>query len=202
MRRWNGWGDDSITKEVSKHGGELIRSFIGEPKPLQDVSLASVIAKVPASRLPQHPLISTDEEARVRHARGQSFPDWLAMRSGDFEVFPDGIAYPETSTQVREILDLAVAHDFIVIPYGGGTSVAGHITPQKHDKAILTIDMGRMNQLMDLNEESQIATFGAGTPGPQVEAQLQARGYTLGHYPQSWELSTICLLYTSDAADE
>jgi alkyldihydroxyacetonephosphate synthase len=191
MRRWNGWGDDSTTKEVSEHGGALIRSFIGEPKALADVSLESVIAKVPASRLPKHPLISTDAEDRVRHARGQSFPDWLAMRSGDFDVFPDGIAYPETSTQVREILDLAVEHDFIVIPYGGGTSVAGHITPQANAKAILTIDMGRMNHLMELNEESQIATFGAGTPGPQVESQLQARGYTLGHYPQSWELSTI-----------
>ena len=191
MRRWNGWGDDSYVKEVSDHGGALIRSIIGEPTPLNDATLESVMAKVPASRLPKHPLIVTAAEDRVRHARGQSFPDWLAMRSGDFGVFPDGVAYPDTSAQVRELLLLAVQHDFIVIPYGGGTSVAGHITPQESTKAILTIDMGHMNQLMDLNEESQIATFGAGTPGPQIEAQLQARGYTLGHYPQSWELSTI-----------
>jgi len=191
MRRWNGWGDESYVKEVSDHGGALIRSFIGEPKPLKDATLEEVMAKVPASRLPQHALIVTAEEDRVRHARGQSFPDWLAMRSGDFGVFPDGVAYPETSAQVREILDLAVQHDFIVIPYGGGTSVAGHITPQQNDKAILTVDMSRMNQLMDLNEESQIATFGAGTPGPLVESQLRARGYTLGHFPQSWELSTV-----------
>ncbi|WBA83227.1 FAD-binding oxidoreductase [Endozoicomonas sp. GU-1] len=191
MRRWNGWGDESYVKEVSDHGDALIRRIIGEPTPLKDATLESVIARVPPSRLPEHPLIVTAAEDRVRHARGQSFPDWLAMRSGDFGVFPDGVAYPETSAQVRELLALAVQHDFIVIPYGGGTSVAGHITPQKNTRAILTIDMGHMNQLMDLNEESQIATFGAGTPGPQVEAQLQARGYTLGHYPQSWELSTI-----------
>ncbi|CAH0991730.1 hypothetical protein SIN8267_01844 [Sinobacterium norvegicum] len=191
MRRWNGWGDTSTTKEVSAHGGALIRSIIGQPKALEDASLESVMATVPASRLPAHALIDTDVEQRVRHARGQSFADWLAMRSGDFGVFPDGVSYPETSAQVRQILDLAVAHDFIVIPYGGGTSVAGHITPQANAKPILTVDMGRMNHLMELNEESQIATFGAGTPGPQVEAQLQARGYTLGHYPQSWELSTI-----------
>lgn len=190
-RRWNGWGDDSYRKEVSDHGRELIHSIIGKPEPLPSSTLEQVMATVPASRLPQHPLVVTDAEDRVRHARGQSFPDWLAMHSGEFGVFPDGVAYPETSAQVRELLDFAVQHDIEVIPYGGGTSVAGHITPQKSQRAILTIDMGRMNQLLDLNEESQIATFGAGTPGPLVESQLRARGYTLGHYPQSWELATV-----------
>lgn len=190
-RRWNGWGDDSYIKEVPEHGERLIRSVIGETKALKDASLESVMAQVPESRLPQHPLVVTAAEDRVRHARGQSFPDWLAMRSGKFGVFPDGVAYPETSSQVRELLDYAVEHDVNVIPYGGGTSVAGHITPQVSARPILTMDLGRMNQLMDLNEESQIATFGAGTPGPLVESQLRARGYTLGHFPQSWELSTV-----------
>lgn len=190
-RRWNGWGDENYTKEVSDHGRTLIHSIIGETTPLAEASLQEVMDKVPASRLPEHPLIVTDAEDRVRHARGQSFPDWLAMRSGDFEVFPDGVAYPESSGQVRELLDFAAEQDIEVIPYGGGTSVAGHITPNASPRPILTIDMGRMNQLMDLNEESQIATFGAGTPGPLVESQLRARGYTLGHFPQSWELSTV-----------
>ena len=190
-RRWNGWGDESYIKEVSDHGRRLIHSMIDKPEPLPSVSLEAVVETVPISRLPDHPLISKDREARVRHARGQSFPDWLAMHSGDFGTFPDGVAYPESSSQVRELLDLAVEEDFEVIPYGGGTSVAGHITPQKSYRGILTVDMSRMNQLLDLNEESQIATFGAGTPGPLVESQLRVRGYTLGHYPQSWELSTV-----------
>ena len=150
-RRWNGWGDDGYVKAVSPHGGALIRSVIGECQPLPDATLEQVMAQVPASRLPQHPLISTDVEQRVRHARGQSFPDWLAMRSGKFGTFPDGVAFPETSAQVRELLDFACQHDFEVIPYGGGTSVAGHITPTASQRAILTMDMGRMNQLLDLN---------------------------------------------------
>lgn len=190
-RRWNGWGDENYIKEVSDHGRRLIHSIIGEAKPLPEVTLEQVVKQVPASRLPEHPLIVTQAEDRVRHARGQSFPDWLAMRSGDYGFFPDGVAYPESSAQVSELLSFAKQHDINVIPYGGGTSVAGHITPGASERAVLTIDMGRMNQLLELNTESQIATFGAGTPGPQVEAQLRARGYTLGHYPQSWELSTI-----------
>jgi alkyldihydroxyacetonephosphate synthase len=69
--------------------------------------------------------------------------------------------------------------------------VVGHINPEAGDQPVLTIDMTGMNQLIKLDRASQIATFGAGTTGPVVEALLAAEGYTLGHYPQSWELSTI-----------
>jgi alkyldihydroxyacetonephosphate synthase len=69
--------------------------------------------------------------------------------------------------------------------------VVGHINPLASNKPVLTINMGRMNKLLDFDPESQIATFGAGTAGPELEAQLKEKGYTLGHYPQSWELSTV-----------
>jgi alkyldihydroxyacetonephosphate synthase len=92
---------------------------------------------------------------------------------------------------VSELLRYAADNGISVIPYGGGTSVAGHINPEPGERAVLTIDMGRMNELIHLDKDSQLATFGAGTPGPLIEAQLQREGYTLGHYPQSWELSTI-----------
>jgi alkyldihydroxyacetonephosphate synthase len=113
------------------------------------------------------------------------------MHSGAFEVFPDGVAFPESTADVETLLMLASEHDLIVIPFGGGTSVVGHINPQKGSRPVLTIAMSKMDQLIDLDTESQIATFGAGTQGPAVEAQLDAQGYRLGHYPQSWELSTL-----------
>ncbi|KZZ55729.1 FAD-binding oxidoreductase, partial [Oleiphilus sp. HI0123] len=103
----------------------------------------------------------------------------------------DGVAFPETKDQVAELVEFCYEHDIILIPYGGGTSVAGHINPFESDEPILTLSLGRMTRLIDLDEESQIATFGAGTPGPLVESQLRSRGYTLGHFPQSFELSTI-----------
>ena len=140
---------------------------------------------------PAHPLISTDPEIRVRHARAQSLPDWLAMHSGDVDSFPDAVALPENSEQVRELLRYARDNNIDVIPYGGGTSVVGHINPEISPRPILTIDMSTMNKLLHFDRESQLATFGAGTPGPEVEAQLQKEGYTLGHFPQSWELSTV-----------
>ena len=191
MRRWNGWGDESNTMELPDSARQMIEQFIGKGQPLADADMPAVLAQVPASRLPENPLYDISSEARVRHARGQSFPDWLAMRSGQFDVFPDAVALPETSEQVRELIDLAKQLDAIVIPYGGGTSVAGHITPQAMDKPIITVAMTRMNKLLDLDTESQIATFGAGANGPELEAQLHAKGYVLGHFPQSWELSTV-----------
>ncbi|MBV1922100.1 MAG: FAD-binding oxidoreductase [Pseudomonadales bacterium] len=193
MKRWNGWGDDKndLDFKLSESAQGFLEGLIGKSTALPDATLDQVMAKVPESRLPEHELVTLDAEERIRHSRGHSLPDWLALRSGDFGVFPDGVAYPESSEQVQTLLKYAQDHDVDVIPYGGGTSVVGHINPEAEGRPVLTIDMTRMNTLMDLNVESQIATFGAGTVGPDVESQLKAKGYTLGHYPQSWELSTI-----------
>ena len=195
MRRWNGWGDEGFNLAMPEQGQDFLASRIGSGRPLADATLDSVCAKVPETRLTRPAdlvsLIDTGPEARVRHARGQSLADWLAMRSGEFGVFPDGVAYPTTSEEVQTLLSWAAEQHIHLIPYGGGTSVAGHINPVDKGQPVLTVDMSRMNRLIDLDTDSQIATFGAGTPGPLVESQLRAHGYTLGHFPQSFELSTV-----------
>jgi alkyldihydroxyacetonephosphate synthase len=191
MRRWNGWGDESTSMDLPGNGLGFLEARIGKGRHLPDATLESVMQQVPVSRLPAHRLIQTDTEMRVRHARGQSLPDWLASRSGNLGVFPDGVAWPESSADVRELLDFCAARGIEVIPYGGGTSVAGHINPLASERPVLTLSLARMNTLMSLDKDSQIATFGAGTPGPLLESQLRAKGYTLGHFPQSFELSTV-----------
>ena len=193
MRLWNGWGneDSDLTMELSDGLRALLEALVGPGTALRQATLDKVIAKVPNTRLDNHPLIKTDPETRVRHARGQSLPDWLEMHSGNVDTFPDGVAFPESSNQVRELLALAKENNLIVIPYGGGTSVVGHINPEISDKPVLTIDMGKMNSMLSIDVESQLATFGAGAPGPMVEEELKKHGYTLGHFPQSWELSTL-----------
>lgn len=191
MRRWNGWGDDANDMHLSLDAQAFLSQALGPGLPLQDVTLESVLAKVPVSRLPEHALICRDAEVRVRHARGQSLPDWLAMHSGEIGVFPDGVAFPESPEQIRALLQLAEQQDWLVIPYGGGTSVAGHINPQNSDKPVLTLSLENMTRLLLLDTTSQIATFEPGANGPQVEEQLAARGYVLGHFPQSFELSTV-----------
>jgi alkyldihydroxyacetonephosphate synthase len=134
--------------------------------------------------------VITDPEDRVRHARGQSLPDWIALRSGSIDHFPDGVAYPQSSSEVRELLAYAARYGIRLIPYGGGTSVVGHINVHD-DSPALTVDLSRMNRLLHLDEDSHLATFEPGVRGPDLEAALRARGYTLGHYPQSFEYSTL-----------
>ena len=193
MRLWNGWGNENseLTMELSDGLRALLEALVGPGTSLNQATLKEVISKVPASRLDDHSLIKTDPETRVRHARGQSLPDWLDMHSGNVDTFPDGVAFPESAEQVRELLAYSKENNLVVIPYGGGTSVVGHINPMKSDRPILTIDMGKMSFLLSIDTESQLATFGAGTPGPVVEETLKKHGYTLGHFPQSWELSTL-----------
>ena len=133
MRRWNGWGDDNNEFPLKPAGLAFLKDALGEGRQLPDAELKDVLAKVPASRLTEHPLIDTSDEIRVRHARGQSLPDWLAMRSGNFGNFPDGVAEPRDSAEVRQLLDWARENSVHVIIYGGGTSVAGHINPPAGD---------------------------------------------------------------------
>ncbi|WP_041421517.1 FAD-binding oxidoreductase [Shewanella sediminis] len=190
-RNWNGWGAREKRMELSQDGAAFICEKLGQAKPLGVSTLARVIAKVPDSRLADSELYSTDAEIRLRHARGQSLPDWLAMKSGEFGVFPDAVAFPVSGEDIRILMAEAKANGWQLIPYGGGTSVVGHITPCPSDKPVITVSLTKMNRLLELDRVDQIATFGAGVKGPFLEAQLQAHGYTLGHFPQSFELSTL-----------
>ena len=69
MRRWNGWGEETISSPLSPAATTFIRKAIGIGTPTRDATLEEVIVQVPPPRLPTHPLICTDPTERVRHAR-------------------------------------------------------------------------------------------------------------------------------------
>jgi alkyldihydroxyacetonephosphate synthase len=191
MRRWNGWGDDATSMGLTEGARAMLHARLGAGLPGVDAAREAIVAQIPASRLPPHRLIETDASTRFAMALGESFGDWIRKRFGALPSVPDGVAFAESSDQVRELLDLAQQHNWIVIPFAGGTSVAGHLDCPISARPILSISLGRMNRLLHLDKQSQLATFEAGTPGPLVEAQLRALGYTLGHFPQSFEYSTV-----------
>lgn len=191
MQRWNGWGDDSITYPVQPAAARLLADEMEPGTPPLDATLDEVLSSVPASRLPEHTLITSDPETRLRHSRGQSLPDWVALRSGHIDVFPDGVAYPRQPEEVDELLDRAHAWGTAAIPFGGGTSVVGHVNPLHGDTPTVTIDLRRMNRLIEIDTESRLATFQAGVSGLELEAHLRSVNLTLGHFPQSFEYSTL-----------
>jgi alkyldihydroxyacetonephosphate synthase len=196
MRRWNGWGDTTTDYPLPENAGEFLNELVGPGTPPQDAALADVVAGVPESRLPDHPLLKTDPAERLRHARGQSLPDWVALRTGRIPAFPDAVAHPVTAVEVRDLIDFSQKVGAQLIPYGGGTSVVGHINvghinPADDGPPVLTVNLQRLNRLLRFDPTNQLATFGAGVMGPDLEAQLRARGHTLGHFPQSFEFSTL-----------
>lgn len=195
MRRWNGWGDDSVDEHVPHRAMTLLRELVGPSTPPVDAPLEDVVATVPKSRVSpdrgSDPGLVVDALDRVLHARGQSLPDWIALRSGRLGAAPDAVARPPDSAAVAALLTTATARGWTLIPYGGGSSVVGGVNVVSPDRPTVTVDLSATAGLRHLDETSGLATFGAGTYGPAVEAALEPHGRTLGHYPQSFEGSTI-----------
>lgn len=191
MRRWNGWGEETTTYEVPPQAREQLRAWLGPGSPQPDAKLEDVLKRVPPSRVPPHDLLTYEPFERVLHSRGQSLPDWVSLRSGHIEAFPDAVAVPSSDEHVRAVVDYAKDIGAALIPYGGGTSVVGHVTPLPGEQPVITVDMERLSRLRRFDDMSLTATFGAGVKGPQLEALLRAHNCTLGHYPQSFEYSTL-----------
>jgi alkyldihydroxyacetonephosphate synthase len=169
----------------------FLQERLGSGARTHDVTLRQACDQLAPTRLPWHRLVDISPPVRLANALGQSLPDWLRMRHGRIDSAPDGVAFPESGDEVRELLDFAAANGAIVIPCGGATSVAGHLTVPAGGAPVLTINMTRMRAMLNLDTEAHLATFEAGVLGPDLEAQLRAHGYTLGHFPQSFEYSTL-----------
>ena len=191
MRRWNGWGDDTVSAALPARAVETLSAWVGPATPPRDATPAQALTAVPASRLAPGSGVTLDPWERLLHARGQSLPDWIALRSGRIGLAPDAVVFPESGSDVAALLAWARERGARLIPWGGGTSVAGHVNPQPSEAPVVTVDLSRLSRLLSFDETSRLATFGAGVRGPDLEATLLARGWTLGHFPQSFELSTL-----------
>ncbi len=191
MRRWNGWGQDTTDYPLPEPAADYLTQLIGPGSIAPDATQEQTLASVPASRLAPDPLVSLEPADRLRHACGHSLPDWVAIRSGTLRTFPDAVIYAGNEADVRSAFSLCRRRGAALIPYGGGTSVVGHINPLPDGQPTVTLDLSRLCRLQTLDETNHVAAFEAGISGPDLEAQLAARGYTLGHFPQSFEFSTL-----------
>ena len=116
MRRWNGWGDEKTYLELPENGQSFLEEKVGKASPLENAEYSQVESSVPKSRLEVSSLYSIETKDRILHARGQSLPDWLAMKSGDIGVFPDAVSFPESSDDVRALMDDAKKNNWVLIP--------------------------------------------------------------------------------------
>ncbi|MBW9093812.1 FAD-binding oxidoreductase [Microbacterium jejuense] len=133
-----------------------------------------------------------DDDVRALHLGGKSTPDLLRRRLDDPQAAPDAVVSPADHAEVAGVLRVCDDRSIAVVPFGGGTSVVGGVDPVPGaHRAVIALDLRRTASLRALDEVSLLATFGAGTTGPQAEELLGARGYTLGHFPQSFVYASL-----------
>lgn len=133
-----------------------------------------------------------DDAVRMLHLGGKSTPDLLRRRLDEPQAAPDAVVSPATHDEVAAVLRACADRGIAVVPFGGGTSVVGGVDPVRGvHRAVIALDLGRTAALLAFDEVSLLATFGAGTTGPQADELLGARGCTLGHFPQSFLYASL-----------
>ena len=197
--RWWGWGEDEgaitlpgpalalLHEELDMDGSER-----GERVALEDVELPWP-GLAEAARRELGPLgLSDDHAERVSHAVGRSYPDLVRIRAGDGSGAPDAVVTPESGDQLRAALAACAKAGVAVIPFGGGTSVVGGVEALRgRHSAAISLDLSRLDSLIDVDPVSLTARVEPGVFGPELERLLGEHGMTLGHFPQSFEFSTV-----------
>jgi alkyldihydroxyacetonephosphate synthase len=197
-KHW-GWGyedqqpDRAALEGIAKSIGERLGfevSEIEEPVPLEAVELAEPRLK-PPKRFAE--MFSAERYDRISHALGKAYRDVVRGFRGEFQNPPDLVAYPESAEDIDIVLSYCADARAAAIPYGGGTSVVGGVEPRVGSdyKGSVSIDLRRMDRVLEVDGVSRAARIQAGATGPVLEDQLREHGLTLRHFPQSFEYSTL-----------
>jgi alkyldihydroxyacetonephosphate synthase len=206
--RWNGWGRLDESMGFSQARANYLREQLGQRLgfPLAPaatpVTLESV--RLPPTKLGPTTLcalraacgegsVRTSAFERITHALGKSLPDLLRLRRGEIGAVPEVVVYPSDEDGVAAVLRVAREAHLAVVTFGGGTSVVGGVEARAapDHSGVLVLDTTRLDALVAIDPVSATATFQAGMDGPTLEAALVTRGRTLGHFPQSFEHSTL-----------
>ena len=199
---WWGWGDESHERVLSPTVEARLVDLLGElghPEP--PVPLESFQA--PSSRLGSDAIaaltaavgvgqVSVELRDRVLNGAGKSYPDLVRMRSGQPLTLPDAVVAPLDADGVAAMLKVCVELNIAVVPFGGGTSVVGGVEAvADNHTGVVSLDLRELSGAESISKIDLTATIRGGTRAPTAEAQLNAQGLTLGHFPQSYEYATI-----------
>jgi alkyldihydroxyacetonephosphate synthase len=130
-----------------------------------------------------------DTWERAYHAYGYDRVDHAVF--GRYPNPPDVVAHPRTDDELEAVLGWCGDEGHCVIPYGGGSSVVGGVTPPEDRGPIVTVALDELDRVLEIDEVSRAARIQAGVFGPHLEDQLRPHGLTLRHFPQSFAGSTL-----------
>ncbi|MBE83585.1 MAG: oxidase [Gemmatimonadetes bacterium] len=170
---------------------DLIEEWVSYDLPDQ-VSNEPFVADVRAALKAEQ--IASDAENRLAHSHGQLSVDEIfrVLTGGSFTRLIDVVVFPESEDDVRAIVKAGVDHDVCLIPFGGGTNVSGALAvPEDEARMICSVDMRRMNRILWVDKENNLACIESGIQGKELELRLEEQGLTSGHDPDSIEFSTL-----------
>lgn len=134
-----------------------------------------------------------DDLERLIHSHGQeTFKDIYKVIYKSIERTVDLVFYPENEDEVREFIELSSKFNICLIPYGGGTNVTRALSiPENENRMVVSVDMRRMSKIEWINSEDRRVCVQAGITGGELIEVLKEKGFTIGHEPDSVELSTV-----------
>ena len=191
-----GWGyeDQQPPRSEIEAAAAGIRERLGfggeveDPVPEEQVELRAPRLKRPRAF---RDLFSDDRHERLTHAQGKAYRDVVRGFRGEFPNPPDLVALPRDESEVEVVLSWCEEQGAAAIPFGGGTSVVGGIEPRLGERPAVSVDLRRLDRVLDVDALSLSARIQAGAAGPALENQLREHGLTLRHFPQSFEYSTL-----------
>jgi alkyldihydroxyacetonephosphate synthase len=204
--KWWGWGHEGVEFSdadkpalgpfIADKIGVDVRVKSGAPLRFDDLQIAE--PNLPADLYAdlEHAVgdgfVSTAALDRVVHGRGKSLRDLIRQRRGDLPRLPDVVVRPGGEQEVTAVVEAALRADAVLIPFGGGSSISGSLqAPDDEPRPVISVDLERLDQVLEIDAESRLARVQAGVLGPRLEEQLAARGYTFGHFPDSFPHSTL-----------
>lgn len=196
------WGTEAEATDLNEGIRGLLRDVLGvtaetavtfdraavtaSPSRLDDDDIAALAGLVGAGN------VSVDDAQRLPRARGKSTPDLLAWRLRPEVDCPDAVVAPGSDDDVAALLEWCGRESVALVPFGGGTSVVGGLTPDAGGhRAVVSVDLIRFDELESIDTESGEAVFGAGVTGPRAEELLAEHGFSLGHFPQSFPYASL-----------
>ncbi|NOY77312.1 MAG: FAD-binding oxidoreductase [Calditrichaeota bacterium] len=204
--KWWGWGDVHKSYDLTHrpHFWPYLRSRLDipdhpvlPPPSMDDITISPprLSGTVLESLKDILPVTGMDhsKEARLIHAYGKSYHDLIRIRKKIMTQVPDVVLFPENETEIEGIINWAATNRVALVPWGGGTSVVGGVeaVSSKGQAGLAAVDLKRMNRILTLDRQSLLADCEAGIRGPELEQQLQKKGLTLAHYPESFEFSSL-----------
>jgi alkyldihydroxyacetonephosphate synthase len=206
MMKWSGWGAEGVS--FSAHDKPALGPFLQRHLGLEATGVLAAPVSFGDLDVPEPSLgddllgalrgvvgdeaVSVDPLDRVVHARGKSLRDLVRHRAGQLGRIPDVVVRPGDEDEVAGLLGVVLDADAVLIAFGGGTNISGSLeVPAGETRSVVSVDLGRLDQVLEIDETSRLARIQAGVFGPHLEQQLGARGWTLGHFPDSFSHSTL-----------